>query len=65
MDFLHFMIRLSGGAWTTMIVAATDSRISKSFPVAGAYPIFLTSNSNQEFGDFEATYPDLSVGMVE
>ena len=32
------MIGLSGGGWTTTILAAMDPRIKKSFPVAGSMP---------------------------
>jgi len=53
------MVGLSGGAWTTILAAAIDPRISSSFPVSGPYPLFLTSNCDKDYGDFEVTYPPL------
>mgnify|MGYP000520686087 CR=1 FL=1 len=47
------MLGLSGGGWTTTLVAAIDTRIGKSFPVAGSYPIYLRSNSQRDWGDYE------------
>lgn len=53
------MIGISGGGWTTTLFAAIDPRIEKSFPVAGTYPIFLRSEENRDWGDYEQTDPDL------
>jgi len=46
------MIGISGGGWTTTLVAALDDRINYSFSVAGSYPMFLRSES-KNFGDYE------------
>lgn len=35
------MIGLSAGGWLTALIAAIDSRISRSYPVAGVYPMYL------------------------
>ncbi|MBD3378469.1 hypothetical protein GF406_25805 [candidate division KSB1 bacterium] len=51
------MVGISGGGWTTTLVAALDPRILKSFPVAGTYPIYLRSNSQRDWGDYEQNAP--------
>jgi len=56
-DSFH-MVGISGGGWTTVLYSAIDERISKSFPVAGTYPIFLRTDP-QNFGDYEQTLPEL------
>ena len=38
------MVGISGGGWTATLAAAIDTRILKSFPVAGSYPIYLRSD---------------------
>ena len=48
----YHMIGISGGGWTTTLVAALDDRINESFSVAGSYPIFLRSDP-KNFGDYE------------
>ena len=54
------MVGISGGGWTTTLAAAADTRISKSFPVAGTYPIYLRLNTTSStFGDFEQNEPEL------
>lgn len=53
------MVGLSGGGWTTTLAAAVDSRITKSFPVAGSYPIYLRSESKRDWGDWEQVIPAL------
>ncbi|MEN8192375.1 MAG: glycosyl hydrolase family 28 protein, partial [Bacteroidota bacterium] len=53
------MVGLSGGGWTTTLVSAIDSRIRKNFPVAGSYPVYLRSESDRDWGDWEQTIPDL------
>ena len=48
------MIGLSGGGWTTQVLAALDSRVSYSYPVAGALPLYLRMvPPNQPLSDFE------------
>lgn len=53
------MVGISGGGWTTTLAAAIDTRIQKSFPVAGSYPIYLRSNSARDWGDYEQTVPEI------
>jgi hypothetical protein len=53
------MVGISGGGWTTTLAAAIDTRIKKSFPVAGSYPIYLRSNSMRDWGDYEQTVPEI------
>lgn len=54
------MVGVSGGGWTTTLVAALDNRLSNSFPVAGSYPMFVRyQEASRNYGDFEQTYPDL------
>jgi len=53
------MVGISGGGWTTTLAAALDTRIGKSFPVAGSYPIYLRSNSPRDWGDYEQNVPKL------
>lgn len=59
-DHTNFsMIGLSGGGWTTTLIAAIDPRIDLSVSVAGSYPIFLRSLSPRDWGDWEQTIPGL------
>ena len=51
------MIGLSGGGWTTVIVSAIDPRINQSYSVAGSFPMWLRS-STQNFGDYEQNLPE-------
>lgn len=37
------MMGFSAGGWVTMVAAAVDLRIRRSYPVAGVYPLFLRS----------------------
>ena len=48
----YYMVGISGGGWTTTLVAALDDRISKSYSVAGSFPFFLR-NDIQDLGDYE------------
>ena len=52
------MIRISGGGWTTILYAAIDDRISKSFSIAGSLPISLRMES-RDIGDYEQTHGEL------
>lgn len=54
-----YMVGISGGGWTTTLASAVDTRIGYSFPVAGSYPIYLRSNSQRDWGDYEQNAPDL------
>ena len=40
-----YMTGLSGGGWTTTIYSALDTRIERSFPVAGSVPMYLRSGA--------------------
>jgi hypothetical protein len=55
------MIGLSGGGWTTHLMAAIDTRIVLSFPVAGSYPLYLRNESDfaGSVGDMEQFYEPL------
>jgi hypothetical protein len=55
------MIGLSGGGWTTHMLAAIDTRIKLSFPVAGSYPLYLRNGSENKahLGDLEQYYEPL------
>jgi hypothetical protein len=66
----RFMVGLSGGGWTTVLVSGIDERIDTSYPVAGSWPHYLRDRIGH-FGDYEeritpnylelylmATYPD-------
>ena len=46
------MVGLSGGAWTATLVAAIDTRIERSYPVAGSLPFDLRTEA-RDVGDFE------------
>lgn len=48
------MTGLSGGGWATTLIAALDSRIQSSFPVAGSYPLFIRGD---DWGDWEQWEP--------
>ena len=59
-EFRHnsiHMVGKSGGGWTATLYAAIDPRISKSYPVAGTYPIYL--RLTRDWGDYEQTLPEL------
>lgn len=47
------MLGLSGGGWTTVVYSALDPRISQSYSVAGAFPMYMRDKSN--LGDYEQT----------
>lgn len=66
----RFMVGISGGGWTTVLVAGIDERIDASYPVAGSWPHYLRQIYGS-IGDYEqqitpnylelylmATYPD-------
>ncbi len=53
------MVGISGGGWTTTLIAAIDPRIQKSFPVAGTYPIYLRSDAQRDWGDYEQNVPEI------
>lgn len=53
------MVGFSAGGWVATLAAAADTRIIKSFPIAGSYPIYLRSNSQRDWDDYEQTVPEL------
>lgn len=53
------MVGISGGGWTTVLYSAIDSRISKSYPVAGSAPMYLRFNNPKNMGDYEQMVPSL------
>lgn len=66
----RFMVGISGGGWTTVLVSGIDERIDASYPVAGTWPHYLRDRFGY-YGDYEeritpnylelylmATYPD-------
>ncbi|MFC1975209.1 hypothetical protein ACFLXQ_02280 [Chloroflexota bacterium] len=53
------MMGLSGGGWTTTLYAAIDTRILRSYPVAGTLPIYLRPGYGLDWGDYEQTIPEL------
>ncbi|MCC5917456.1 MAG: hypothetical protein JJU02_09040 [Cryomorphaceae bacterium] len=53
------MLGLSGGGWTTQIIAALDERVKFSFPVAASVPLFLRMPFAENMGDYEQTHPSI------
>jgi hypothetical protein len=62
------MTGLSGGGWTTTLYAALDSRVQRSYPVAGSLPHSVTARTcpgdtpasvPRCFGDLEQRIPGL------
>jgi len=55
------MIGISGGGWTTTVYSALDSRIDKSYPVAGSLPMRYRNmeNGTRHLGDYEQSVPEL------
>jgi len=58
-DFSSYhMIGISGGGWTVMLYSAIDDRISQTYSIAGSFPIYLRSISENR-GDYEQWLPEL------
>lgn len=53
------MIGISGGGWTTVMVAALDPRVTVSVPVAGSFPVYLRALNERDWGDWEETLPEI------
>lgn len=59
------MIGLSGGGWTTTVYPAMDPRVTRSYPTAGSWPVYLRSappSPKPSTGDWEQR-PDLLPGF--
>lgn len=56
-DATPAMVGISGGGWTTTLVAALDPRIATSIPVADGNPFYL--RFERHWGDWEETAPEL------
>ncbi len=50
------MVGISGGGWTTTVYPALDTRIIKSFSIAGSLPLSLR-NVVEDVGDYEQFHP--------
>lgn len=59
------MAGLSGGGWTTVVYSAIDTRIHRSYPIAGSWPFFLRKLRSNSIGDFEQQLPGLNVGYLD
>lgn len=59
------MAGLSGGGWTTVVYSAIDTRIHRSYPIAGSWPFFLRKLRSDSIGDFEQQLPGLNVGYLD
>jgi len=51
-----YMIGISGGGWTTTLYSAIDTRIDKSYPVAGSLPLIYPADREYEQGTDKAIY---------
>lgn len=56
------MVGLSGGGWTTNLLAAIDDRIKFSFSVAGSMPLYYRSDASM--GDIEQFLPELYANIA-
>jgi len=48
----RFMVGISGGGWTAVLVSGLDERIDASYPVAGSWPHYLRDRFGY-YGDYE------------
>ncbi|MEI7910327.1 MAG: hypothetical protein WCK77_11875 [Verrucomicrobiota bacterium] len=54
------MVGISGGGWATTLAPAVDIRITRSFPVAGTYPLYCRTKPFPAFShDIEQFYDPL------
>ncbi len=53
-----YMAGLSGGGWTTTLIAAIEPRVKKSFAIAGSYPLPIKQCGGNS-RDWEQKYEDL------
>ena len=54
----YYMVGISGGGWASTVYPAIDTRISKSFAVAGSLPLTLRTQID-DVGDYEQYHPQL------
>lgn len=54
----YYMVGISGGGWTSTVYPALDTRISKSFAIAGSTPLSLRIVID-DVGDYEQFHPGL------
>ncbi|WP_202844813.1 hypothetical protein [Luteimonas saliphila] len=59
------MVGLSGGGWTTVVYAAMDPRIQRSYQIAGSLPEYLRQFVPHSIGDHEQSLPGLSMGYID
>ena len=59
------MIGLSGGGWTTSMMAAIDERIRLSVPVAGSAPLYIRNSDASSVGDAEQYWPALYAENIQ
>lgn len=55
-----YMSGLSGGAWSTVLAAAVDTRIERAYPDTGSLPLHLPSSR-----DYEQYLPGLAVSYLD
>jgi hypothetical protein len=54
------MAGISGGGWTTHVVSALDERVTASYPIDGALPLFLRMlPPSSGVGDYETEHAEL------
>lgn len=58
------MVGLSGGGWTTVVYAALDPRIDRSYPIAGSLPMIFRTEA-KDVADFEQQLPGLPVSYFD
>lgn len=62
-----YMTGLSGGAWSTTLAAAVDTRISRSYPIAGTLPLYMPVDlaHGNGFRDWEQNLPGLTASYTD
>jgi len=55
-----YMTGLSGGGWSTTLAAALDTRIKKSYPIAGSLPLYMPMTGAAGTRDAEQLLPGIS-----
>lgn len=52
-------IGFSGGAWTVTLYSAVDPRVTRTYPVAGGVPLYLSEGSDAAWSHLESSYMPL------